>query len=144
MIDRSQHTGVQPSSTISDISDFRKVADEDNRIFLSLGEISLVGSGAAVRRIVAPIAGTITAIRSVLNGALTSGNATLTAKIGSTAVTGGVVTITQASSAADDVDSAAPTAANTVAVGSVISLTVGGTNDANVTASALIEITPSA
>lgn len=144
MIDRSQHTGVQPSSTISDIADFRKVADEDNRIFLSLGEISLVGSGAAVRRIVAPIAGTITAIRTVLNGALTSGNATLTAKIDSSAVPGGVVTITQADSAAGDVDSATPTAANTVAVGNVISLTVGGTNDANVSASALIEITPSA
>lgn len=144
MIDRSQHTWQQPASTISDIGQYRKVADEDNRLFLTLGEISLVGSGAAVRRIVAPIAGTITAIRTVLNGALTSGNATLTAKIGANAVTGGVVTITQASSAAGDVDSATPSAANTVAVGNVISLTAGGTNDASVTASVLIEITPSA
>ena len=140
MIDRSQHTGTQPSTTISDVAAFRKIADES--VVLCLGAITVTGTG--VTRIVAPVAGTITAIRTVLNGALTVGDATLTAKIGANAVTGGVVTIAQASSAAGDVDSATPTAANTVAVGDVISLTCGGTNTANVTATALIVITPSA
>ena len=43
----------------------------------------------------------------------------------------GAITITQASSAAADIDSATPSAANTVVAGtSVISLTVGGTYDA--------------
>jgi len=115
-----------------------------DKVIVAMGDVSLVGSGAAVLRTVAPVAGDIKAIRTVLNGALTTGNATLTGKIGSTAITSGVVTITQAASAAGDVDSAAPSAAKTVAVGDVISVTVGGTNDAAVTANVLIEITPSA
>ena len=85
-------------------------------------------------RIVSPVAGTITSIRSVIDGALTTGNATLTAAIGATPVTNGVITITQAGSAAGDADSAAPSAANVVAAGDVISITPGGTNDAARTA----------
>lgn len=115
-----------------------------DKVILPMGPVSLVGAGAAVLRIVAPVAGEIAAIRSVTNGALTTGDATLTGKIGAAAITDGVVTITQAGSAAGNVDSAAPSAAKTVAVGDVISVTVGGTNDAAVTASVLVEITPSA
>ncbi|WP_374342592.1 hypothetical protein [Azonexus sp.] len=115
-----------------------------DKVVLPMGSVSLVGAGAAVLRTVAPVAGTLDAIRSVLNGALTTGDATLTAKIGAAAVTNGVVTITQAASAAGDVDSAAPTAAKTVAPGDVISVTVGGTNDANVTANVVLTLTPSA
>lgn len=115
-----------------------------DKVCLPMGPVSLVGGDAAVLRMVAPVAGDIKAIRTVLNGALTTGDATLTGKINGDAITTGVVTITQAGSAAGDVDSAVPTAANTVAVGDVISLTVGGTNDATVTADVVIEITPSA
>lgn len=115
-----------------------------NKVCLPMGAVSLVGAGAAVLRIVSPVAGDIAAIRTVLNGALTTGDATLTGKIGAAAITTGVVTITQAASAAGDVDSAVPTAAKTVAVGDVISVTVGGTNDANVTANVVLTITPSA
>lgn len=115
-----------------------------NKICLPMGPVSLVGADTKVLRIVSPVAGDIAAIRTVLNGALTTGDATLTGKIGAVAITTGVVTITQAGSAAADVDSAAPSAAKTVAVGDVISLTVGGTNDAAVTADVMVVITPSA
>lgn len=115
-----------------------------DKVCLPMGAVSLVGSGAAVLRIVAPVAGDIAAFRSVTNGALTTGNATLTGKIGATAITSGLVTITQAGSAAGDVDSAVPSAAKTVVVGDVISVTVGGTNDASVTADVMVVITPSA
>lgn len=115
-----------------------------DKVCLPMGPVSLVGASAAVLRIVSPVAGDIKAIRTVTNGALTTGDATLTGKIGAAAITTGVVTVTQAGSAAGDVDSCAPTAAKTVAVGNVISVTVGGTNDAAVTAEVLVEITPSA
>lgn len=115
-----------------------------NKVVVPMGDVSLVGATAAVLRTVAPVAGTVDVIRTVLNGALTTGDATLTGKIGAVAITTGVVTITQAASAAGDVDSVAPTAAKTVAVGDVISVTVGGTNDAAVTANVVVTITPSA
>jgi hypothetical protein len=115
-----------------------------NKVCLPMGSVSLVGADTKVLRIVSPVAGDIAAIRTVLNGALTTGDATLTGKIGADAITTGVVTITQAGSAAGDVDSAIPTAAKTVAVGDVISVTVGGTNDAAVTGEVMVVITPSA
>jgi hypothetical protein len=84
--------------------------------------------GANVYRTIAPVDGRIVKIWSVTEGVLTTGDATLTAKIGATAITGGVLTITQAGSAAGDIDSATPTAANAVAAGAGLSVTVGGTN----------------
>lgn len=91
-------------------------------------------------RIVSPVAGTITKIWSVIDGALTTGNATLTAAIGGVAVTNGVITVTQAGSAAGDIDSATPTAAHAVAVGDLITITPGGTNDAARTAAVTLLI----
>lgn len=115
-----------------------------DKIVLSVPDLDLVGANAEVKQIVAPVAGNISKIYSVINGALETGNATLTAAIGATPVTSGVITITQADSAAGDVDSATPSAANTVAVGDVISITVGGTNDASKLAQVSLVITPSA
>lgn len=57
--------------------------------------------------------GKIKRITSCLGGAISGADATLTAKISGTAVTGGSITVAQSSSAAGDVDSATPTAANT-------------------------------
>lgn len=96
--------------------------------------------GTGVTRFVAPVAGTITAAYTVINGALTTGNATVTLAIGATPVTNGVITITQSDSAAGDIDTCAPTAARTVAAGNLITATVGGTNDATVSAELFIVI----
>lgn len=100
-----------------------------NKVVLTTRASNLVGTDAKVYRVVSPVAGTLKTIRSVIDAALATGNATLTTKINVGAVTNGVVTITQAGSAAGDVDLATATAANTVAIGDVISVTVGGTND---------------
>jgi hypothetical protein len=100
-----------------------------NKAALQLKAADLVGGNAAVYRVVSPVAGVIKKIYSVLSAALATGNATLTGRIGATPITNGVVTITQAGSAAGDVDDATPSAANVVAVGDVISVVVGGTND---------------
>lgn len=57
--------------------------------------------------------GKIRKIHSVLNGAIATADAGLTTKIGGVAVTGGGVTIANASSAAGDYDSAVPSGNNT-------------------------------
>jgi hypothetical protein len=96
--------------------------------------------GTNTYRVPCPFSGKVVQVYSVIEGALTTGDATLTAKIGSTAITGGVLTITQSGSAAGDVDEAVPTAANTVLEGGVLSVTVGGTNDAAVAANVVFLI----
>lgn len=113
-----------------------------DHVALTLPVASLIGTG--VYRVVSPVAGTIKKLWSVIDGALATGDATLTGKIGATAITGGAMTIAQAGSAAGDVDSATPTAANTVAAGDMISVTVGGTNSAARGALVTILIDPSA
>lgn len=109
--------------------------------YLTVQCTDLTASSALVYGVPVPVAGTVTKIWSRLNAALTTGNATLTGKIGSTAITNGVVTITQSGSAAGDIDSATPTAANVVAVGDNLSVTVGGTNTGAVRADVIFEIT---
>jgi fermentation-respiration switch protein FrsA (DUF1100 family) len=97
--------------------------------------------GSGVTRLVSPFAGTLTRLQSVIAGALATGDATITASINGTAVTGGVLTIAQAGSAAGDADAATPSAANAVAVGDVIALTVGGTNSNAVAATVTLTFT---
>ena len=90
---------------------------------------NIVSATAKVYRMVSPIAGDITAIRTILcDHALAAGDVTITGSIGAVAITDGVVTIAESGSAAGDIDLASPSAANTVAVGDEIRLTVGGTN----------------
>lgn len=106
----------------------------NNKIVVQIAAAAAL-DGTATFVAPAPVAGRIVLLQSILDGgALTVGNATLTGKIGATAITGGVVTITQAGSAANDVDTAAPSALNIVAVGNLIGVTVGGTNTAARTA----------
>ena len=56
--------------------------------------------------------GKIKKMSSVINGAIATADADLTAKIGGTAVTGGLITVATAGSAAGDVDTATPSANN--------------------------------
>lgn len=96
--------------------------------------------GANVYRSLSAFAGRVKKIMSVTEGVLTTGDATLTGKINGAAITTGVVTITQAGSAAGDKDEAVPTAANVVAIGDELSLTVGGTNATATVANAIFVI----
>lgn len=84
------------------------------------------GSAEAVYYLVSPHAGTISKIWTVTDGAVSTADITITAAIGVTAVTGGVVTIATAASGAGDVDSATPSAANVVTAGQAINFTVTG------------------
>ena len=84
------------------------------------------GSADATYYLVSPWAGAITGIRTVIDGVVSTADITITAKIISTGMTNGVVTIATAGSAAGDVDTATPTAANVVTAGQAMNFVVAG------------------
>ena len=78
-----------------------------------------------------PDGGKIVKIITALQGAISGGNAAITFEIGGTAVTGGAITVAHSGSAAGDVDTAEPTAANSVNEGQAIEMiTDGGSSTA--------------
>ncbi len=80
---------------------------------------------------VAPISGTITKVYGVLGGAITVADSVVTTNIAGTPITNGSFTVAQSGSAAGDVDTATPTAANTVTAGqSIRAVSDGGSTDA--------------
>jgi hypothetical protein len=93
---------------------------------LPLRLTTIAASGTPVYRIVSPFTGLITKLRSIIEAAIGAGDATLTASIGATGITNGVITVTQAASAAGDKDEATPTAANYVVAGDELRVTIGG------------------
>ena len=100
------------------------VGEEVAREYLQIGIADL--SAEASYYLVAPCAGKISRIRSITDGAVGTADVTITPSIDGVAITGGVLTIATAASAAGDVDEAVPSAANRVAVGSKISMAVTG------------------
>lgn len=92
--------------------------------------------------VASPVAGTIRKIYSVINGAIATADAVLTPKIGGTPITDGAITITQSGSAAGDVDSSTPSAANVVSAGDAIEIETNGasTNTVEAAISILIEL----
>lgn len=113
-------------------------------IYITLDLADLRGAQAQVYGFPSPVAGTITKLQTRLKAALATGDAVVTGKIGSTAITDGAITITQAGSAAGDPDSASPSAERTVAVGSDVNFTVSGANTATVGATLIVTIVPTA
>ena len=106
------------------------------------GEIANI-SAAASSWAVSPIAGTITNIWTVIDGAIASVDAGITFELGGTAVTGGAITIGYSGSAAGIVDNSTPTALNTVTASGAIEIITDGASTNAVKAEVLIEITPS-
>ena len=99
--------------------------DADNaKVVLTMDIADL--SADATYYMVMPFAGDVDAIYSVINGAVSSADITVTARIGTTAITDGAITITQSGSAAGDVDSVTPSAAKTVTAGQAINFVVAG------------------
>ena len=79
-----------------------------------------------------PDSGKIIKIITSLQGAISGGNAGISFELGGTAVTGGGITVAHSGSAAGDIDTAEPTAANDVQEGQAIEmLTDGGSTGAN-------------
>ncbi len=70
--------------------------------------------------------GFIKEISVALNGALATADAVLTAKINGTAITGGVLTITQVGSTYGDIVTVEPTGANEVSIGDFFELETDG------------------
>lgn len=83
-------------------------------------------SAASSTFVVAPFRGTIKRAYSVIANAITGADCTWTMTINGTAVTGSSTTITQSGSAAGDMDSCVPTAANYVNEGDVIAFVSAG------------------
>ena len=95
------------------------------------GEIADV-STASSTFVAVPDGGKIIKIITSLQGAISGANAAISFEIGGTAVTGGGITVAHSGSAAGDVDSAEPTAANQVEEGGTIEMiTDGGSTGAN-------------
>ena len=84
------------------------------------------GSGSTDFYIVAPHAGDISKIYTVIDAAIANANITVTASIAGTAVTGGAVTIAYSGSAPGDIDVVSPSAAKTITAGAAIKLVVAG------------------
>ena len=73
-----------------------------------------------------PDGGKVIKIITALQGAIGTANAAITFEIGGTAITGGAITVTQSGSAAGDIDTAEPTAANEVAEDGTIEMITDG------------------
>ena len=100
-----------------------------NDYFLTakITDISTAGSTF----VAVPDGGEIIKIFTCIKNAISSANAALSFELGGTAVTGGGITVTQSGSAAGDVDTAEPTAANRDEEGgSIEMITDGGSSTA--------------
>lgn len=88
-------------------------------------------STASSTFVAVPDGGKIVKIITALQGAISGANAAITFEIGGTAVTGGAITVAHSGSAAGDVDTAEPTAANRVEQdGTIEMITDGGSTGA--------------
>lgn len=93
-----------------------------------------VGASPLPAHIYAPWRFKVVKVGSMLGGAITSADAVVTTAIDGTAITGGAITIANASSAAGDLDTATPTGANTGVEGAVISFTPASASGDNIPA----------
>ena len=83
-------------------------------------------STAFTSRVAVPDGGRVIKITTVLGGTISGANAGITAKINGTAITGGTITVAYSGSAAGDVDSCEPTAANTCSEDDYIGIATDG------------------
>lgn len=84
------------------------------------------GSAEKTYYIRMPHAGTVSKIQTTIDDVVSTADITLTARIGVTAMTDGVVTIATSGSAAGETDEATPSANNAVSAGTVMNLVVTG------------------
>jgi hypothetical protein len=94
-----------------------------------IADVSTASSAYAV----APVAGDIVAIYTVLGGAISGADSVVTAAIAGVAITGISITVAQASSAAGDVDSDVPTALYTATAGQLLTATTDGASTGTAT-----------
>ena len=137
-------TSVSATGTLIVASNASSVVDTYNAInnkinlTVTMADVSTAGSVW----VVAPVACTFDGLYSVINGAIATADAAITTEIGGTAVTGGSLTIANSGSAAGDVDSATPTALNTLAAGQALEIITDGASTNTVIATFTVELTP--
>ena len=73
--------------------------------------------------------GRVIKITSVLGGTIATANAVCTAKVGTTNMTNGTITIAHSGSAGCDIDTCEPTGANSVVEGDFIAIATNGASD---------------
>lgn len=93
--------------------------------------------------VVCPIAGTISKIYSTIHNAITVADAGLSFELDGTPITDGGITVEYDGSAAGDVDSATPTAANVVTAGQAIEIITDGASTTACECTITFEVTPS-
>ena len=98
--------------------------DSDSEFSLNVDILDISSAGSVW--VVTPWACTIDTIYTVIDGAIATADAGITAEIGGTLVTGSAITIANAGSAAGDVDSASPSAANVLAAGGAVEIITDG------------------
>ena len=91
-------------------------------------------STASSQWVIPGVAGTITRIQTVINGALGTADPTLSFEIAGTPITSGNITITQAGSAAGDIDETSPSAANVITSSQAIEMISDGASTNNINA----------
>ena len=94
----------------------------DYFLHASIADISTASSTF----VAVPDSGKIIKIITSLQGAISGANAAIFFEIGGTAVTGGGITVAHSGSAAGDIDTAEPTAANDVQEGQAIEMLTDG------------------
>lgn len=123
---------ITPSSTVAGTSVLRNLTDTEissKKSYLA-ATIADVSTASSIY-IPAPFAGTITKIYTALQGAIAGADSIISTTINGVAVTGGNITVAFTGSAAGDIDSSTPSAANTFTEGQVIRvITDGGSTNA--------------
>jgi hypothetical protein len=109
-----------------------------NDYFLTVKMTDVSTSGSVF--VPVPDNGRVIKIMSVIDGAIGTADAVITPSIGGTNITDGAITITQSGSAAGDVDTSEPTAANSVNEGDAIKLTTNGASSNTIAATFTIII----
>ncbi len=84
------------------------------------------GSADTSYYVVSPVDGLVSKIRTVIDDVVSTADITVTSSIGGVSITDGQVTIATAGSAAGDVDSATPSALNSISAGSAVKFAVAG------------------
>ena len=95
-----------------------------NKVFITytLDDIST----AASHWVVPGIAGDVVGITTVLHGVIATADAAMTFEIAGTAITGSAITVAYTGSAAGDVDTSTPSAANTVTAAQPVEIITSG------------------
>jgi len=97
-------------------------------------------STASSQWIIPGIAGTITKIQTVINGAIATADCGMSFEIAGTPITSGGITIAFSGSAAGDIDSSTPSAANVVTANQAIEIISDGASTNNIDATVTFTI----